>query len=276
MDPATAAQTGHVYRDYTRFLTARSLRGARIGVWRAGRFGISPETDTIMEKTIARLKALGATIVDPANIPIEAASAAENTALHYEFKHDIGAYLRTYTGRGYPKTLAGLIAFNRTHYKQEMRYFGQEIFLAAQATSGSLSDPAYVKARHDATSIARKAIDNTLRANRLDAIIAPTNSPAWTTDLVNGDHFLVSSSSPAAVAGYANITVPAGYSFGLPVGVSFIAGRWAEPKLIGLAYAWEHATHVRKPPQLLPTLPTGASAALTTTTAGKASAHSPF
>ena len=130
------------------------------------------------------------------------------------------------------------------------------------------------KARTAARSIARKAIDSTLRAHRLDAIVAPTNSPAWTTDLVNGDHFLLGSSTPAAVAGYANVTVPAGYSFGLPVGVSFIGGRWAEPKLIGLAYAWEHATHVRKPPQFLPTLPTGAGAALDR--AGRTSAHSPF
>ena len=182
-----------------------------------------------MEKTISHLEALGATVVDPANIPIEPAYAPENTALLYEFKHDIRAYLRTYTGRG-PRTAA--------------------------------------------RSIARKAIDSTLRAHRLDAIVAPTNSPAWTTDLVNGDHFLLGSSTPAAVAGYANVTVPAGYSFGLPVGVSFIGGRWAEPKLIGLAYAWEHATHVRKPPQFLPTLPTGAGAALDR--AGRTSAHSPF
>jgi amidase len=274
-DPATAAQAGHVYRDYTRFLNARSLRGARIGVWRTGNFGISPETDTIMEKTITRLKALGATIVDPANIPIEAAYDPETTALNYEFKHDIRAYLRAHTGRGYPKTLAGLIAFNRAHYKQEMRYFGQDVFLASQATSGSLTDPTYVKARSDARSIARKAIDATLRAHRLDAIIAPTNSPAWTTDLVNGDHFLLGSSTPAAVAGYANITVPAGYSFGLPVGVSFIGGHWAEPRLISLAYAWEHATQVRRAPQFLPTLPTGGAPAPTPAGSGSA-AHSLF
>jgi amidase len=143
-----------------------------------------------------------------------------------------------------------------------MRYFGQETFLQSQATSGSLTDPTYVKARRDATSIARRAIDDTLRAHRLDAIIAPTNSPAWTTDLVNGDHFLVSSSAPAAIAGYADVTVPAGYSFGLPVGVSFMAGRWSEPRLLGLAYAWEHATHVRNAPQFLPTLPTGDAPAL--------------
>jgi amidase len=214
--------------------------------------------------------------VDAANIPIEPAYAPETTALNYEFKHDIRAYLRAHTGRGYAKTLSGLIAFNRAHYKQEMRYFGQEVFLASQATSGSLTDPTYVKARSAARSIARKAIDATLRAHRLDAIIAPTNSPAWTTDLVNGDHFLLGSSTPAAVAGYANITVPAGYSFGLPVGVSFIGGRWAEPRLISLAYAWEHATQVRKPPQFLPTLPTDGAPALAPARSGSAGQHGLF
>ena len=131
-----------------------------------------------------------------------------------------------------------------------MRYFGQEIFLQSQATT-SLRDPAYLKARHDATSIAQRAINTTMRKYRLDAIIAPTNAPAWTTDLINGDHFLVSSSSPAAVSGYPSITVPAGYSHSLPVGMSLIGGRWDEPELLALSYAWEQATHVRTPPQFL-------------------------
>jgi amidase len=253
-DPATASQKGHVYRDYTRFLGSRSLKGARIGVWRAGKFGVSPETDAVMEATIKRMKALGATVVDAADIPIDAAYEPEGTALLYEFKHDINAYLAKYAGRGYPKTLADLIAFNKAHAAQELRWFGQETFVQAQATTGSLTDPAYVKARSDARSIARKAIDDTLRKYRLDAVLAPTNSPAWTTDLVNGDHFLLGSSSPAAIAGYANISVPAGYSHGLPVGASLIGGRWQEPRLLALAYAWERATHVRTPPRFLPTL----------------------
>jgi amidase len=124
----------------------------------------------------------------------------------------------------------------------------------AQDTDG-LSDPAYQKARSDATSIAQQAIDDTLAKYHLDAIIAATNSPAWKTDLVHGDQFLVGSSSPAAISGYASITVPAGYSSSLPVGVSFIAGRWSEPELIKLGYSWEQATHIRRPPQFLPTLP---------------------
>jgi len=132
-----------------------------------------------------------------------------------------------------------------------MRYFGQEVFLAAQATSGSLTDPAYVKARRDATTTARKAINSTLRKHDLDAIVAPTNSPAWTTDLVNGDHFLLGSSSPSAISGFPNITVPAGYASGLPVGASFIGAKWGEPKLLSLTYSWEQATHVRRPPRFL-------------------------
>ncbi|MGI8677927.1 MAG: amidase [Jatrophihabitans sp.] len=253
-DAATAAQRGQVHPDYTKFLRPGALRGARIGVWRKGTFGASPETDVIMERTIAKMRMLGATIVDPANIPIDAASGPENTALLFEFKHDIAAYLRAHTSARYPKTLQDLINFDNAHRAQEMKYFGQEIFLQAQAT-GTLSDPTYLKARKDAASIARHAIDDTLAKYRLDAIIAPTNSPAWTTDLINGDHFLVSSSSPSAISGYPSVTVPAGYSFHLPVGVSFIGGKWHEPQLIALGYAWEQATHIRRPPQFLKTVP---------------------
>ena len=212
------------------------VRGARIGVWREGTFGSSPETDAVMERTIKRLRGLGATIVDPANIPIEPAYDPENTALQYEFKHDIAKYLRAYTAPRYPTRLADPIAFNRAHRSQEMRFFGQEAFLAAQATSGSLTDPAYVKARRDATTTARRAVNDTLRKHDLDAVIAPTNSPAWTTDLVNGDHFLLGSSSPSAISGFPNITVPAGYASGLPVGASFIGAKWGEPRLLSLAY----------------------------------------
>lgn len=253
-DTATAAQRGKVTADYTKYLKPGALKGARLGVWREGNFGSSPETDAIMEQTIARLKSLGAVIVDPANVPIDAAYADENTALQYEFKAEIAAYLKKNTSAKYPKTLQELINFNNSRPK-ELKYFGQEIFTAAQA-EGPLTDPAYVKARANARSVAQHSIDDTMKKYKLDAIIAPTNSPAWTTDLINGDHFLVGSSSPAAIAGYPNITVPAGYSFHLPVGVSFLGGRWDEPELIGLTYSWEQATHVRRVPQFLPTVPT--------------------
>lgn len=253
-DSATAAQRGHVSIDYTKYLRPGALKGARIGLWRQGNFGSSPETDAIMERTIAKMKSLGASIVDPANVPIDAAYKPENTALLFEFKHDIAAYLMAHTTSRYPKTLQDLINFDNAHKAREMKYFGQEIFLQSQAT-GTLSDPTYIKARKDATSIARHAIDDTMTKYHLDAIIAPTNSPAWTTDLINGDHFLVGSSSPAAISGYPSITVPAGYSFHLPVGVSFIGSRWDEPKLIALSFAWEQATHIRQAPRFLKTVP---------------------
>src|SRR3954451_1796401 len=168
-DPATSAQTGHVTTDYTRYLDRGALRGARIGVWRQGNFGASPQTDAIMETTIARLRSLGATVVDPTDLPIEAAYGPEFTALLYEFKHDIAQYLHANTSAGYPKTLQDLIDFDNAHAAQEMPYFGQEIFLLAQDTDG-LSDPDYQKARDDATSIAQRAIDETMARYHLDAI----------------------------------------------------------------------------------------------------------
>jgi amidase len=253
-DRATRAQRGHVFKSYTRFLRRNALKGARIGIWRKGNFGLSPETDRVMRRAIARLKKLGAKIVDPANIKIEPAFGPETTALDFEFKHDIGKYLRTFTKPGYPKSLKGLIRFNRHHRAKEMHWFGQEIFLAAQAT-GRLTSPTYKKARHKATSIARHAINSTMRKFHLDAILAPTNSPAWTTDLVNGDHFSVGTSTPSAVAGFPDLTVPAGYVDHLPIGMSLIGRKWSEPKLIALAYSWEQATHVRRMPHLRPTLP---------------------
>jgi amidase len=253
-DPATRAQRGHVFKHYTRFLHKNALKGARIGIWRKGNFGVSPETDRVMRHAIARLKKLGARVVDPANIKIAPAFGPESTALNFEFKHDIHKYLTTYTKPRFPKTLKGLIRFNNHHRAKEMHWFGQETFLAAQA-SGPLTSPKYKKARHDATSIARNAINSTLRKFHLDAILAPTNSPAWTTDLVNGDHFSIGTSTPSAVSGFPSVTVPAGYADHLPIGMSLIGRRWSEPKLISLAFSWEQATHIRRMPHLRPSLP---------------------
>jgi amidase len=255
-DAATADQAGHAYTDYTQFLDADALDGARIGVWREGTYdpSISPEIDAIMNATVANLEAAGATIVDPARIPIEPAYGPEFTALLCEFKSDIATYLQTNTGASYPKTLQDLIDFNDAHPELEGPW-NSLLFDLAQETGGR-ADPDCVAAREEATSIAQAAINDTLAANNLDAIIAPTNSVAWVTDPVNGDlggdfSTFVGSSSPSAIAGYANVTVPAGFVGPLPVGVSFIGGRWDEPTLIGLAYAFEQATHVRVPPTFL-------------------------
>jgi len=257
-DPATAAQAGHAYTNYRQFLDKHALQGARIGVWREGTYDptISPEIDTIMNATVAKLEAEGATIVDPTRIPIEPAYGPEFDALKCEFKSDIAGYLAAHTTAGYPKTLQDLIDFNNAHPNLEGPW-NSRLFVDSQATGGRASAEC-VAARQQATSIAQAAIDDTLAANNLDAIIAPTNGPAWVTnsDPTKGDldgnfSLFVGSSSPSAIAGYATITVPAGYVGPLPIGVSFIGGRWDEPKLIGLAYAWEQATHVRVPPRFL-------------------------
>jgi amidase len=257
-DPATADQAGNAFADYRQFLRADALEGARIGVWRSGTYdpALSPEVDAIMNETVARLRALGATVVDPVSVPIEPAYDPEFTALLCEFKDDIASYLETYTAPDYPKTLQDLIDFNEANPGLEGPW-NSLIFELAQETNGR-DDPACTAARDEANAVARASIDDTLAANDLDAIIAPTNGPAWVTDPVNGDlggdfSTFVGSSSPAAIAGYPDITVPAGFVGPLPVGVSFIAGRWSEPKLISLAYAFEQATRVRVPPQFLST-----------------------
>ena len=254
-DAATKGAAGYAGRDYTRSLNVDALKGARIGVARKQYFGYSPAADRLIEQAIADMKARGAVIVDPADIPTAAKmDGCEIEVLLYELKADLNAYL---AGRGPSsrvRTLQDVIAFNEQEKDREMPFFGQELFLTAQK-KGALTSPRYRAARAQCRSLAREqGIDLVMRQHRLDAIIAPTGSPAWTTDPVNGDHFVGASSTPAAVAGYPSITVPAGQAHGLPVGISFIGTAWSEPKLIGLAYAYEQATRHRRPPTFRPTL----------------------
>ena len=265
-DAATAAQTGHAFTDYTQFLDANALQGARIGVWRVGTYDptISPEIDAMMNATVATLQAKGATIVDPARIPIEPAYGPEFTALLCEFKSDLPSYFAANTAAGYPRTLQDVIDFNNAHPELEGPW-NSAIFELAQATGGR-ADPDCTAARTFATSTAQAAIDDLMAANDLDAIIAPTNGPAWVTDPVNGDlggdfSLFVGSSSPSAIAGYGSVTIPAAFVGPLPLGVSFIGGRWDEPTLIGFAYALEQAIHVRVPPTFIPSTSAAAAAA---------------
>jgi amidase len=250
-DPATAASAAHAPRDYAKFLDAGALKGARIGVARKQYFGYSDAADRVVNQAIADMKAQGAVIVDPADIPTAAKmDGCEMDVLLYEFKADLNAYLAGLGPSARVHSLEELIAFNDREKAREMPYFGQELFLSAQK-KGPLDSPPYRLALAKCRALARtQGIDFVLKQHRLDAIVAPTGSPAWTTDLINGDHFTGASSTPAAVAGYASIAVPAGQAFGLPVGVSFIGGAWSEPRLIALAYAYEQATKHRHAPRL--------------------------
>jgi amidase len=255
---ATRASRGKAQADYTRFLDAKGLAGARLGVARAHFFGGNPAADRAMEAAVAEMKRLGAVIVDPADIATAGKfDDSELDVLLYEFKADLNRYLAELGPAAPVRTLADLIAWNASHAAQEMPYFGQELFEMAEK-KGPLSDAAYQKALAKNHRLARtEGIDATLAKHKLDAIVAPTGTPAWLIDLVNGDAPGLSSSSPGAVAGYPSVTVPAGYVRGLPVGISFIGPAWSEAKLVRYAYSFEQATKHRKPPRFLPTAEVG-------------------
>ncbi len=233
--------------DYAGNLTEDALDGARIGVFRGHRgAGVDARVEKIVADTIATLRSLGAEVVDPVEIETEGMRDAAREVLNYEFKVDLNKYLEN---SGAPiKSLADIIAFNDANAETVMPFFGQERMLAAQL-KGPLSDAEYLEALATSKRIARDGIDNALAANDLDALIAPTRGPAWLTDHINGDQSSgISSSSLAAISGYASITVPAGDVVGLPIGISFIGAAFSDAKLILFAYAFEQAGYARKPP----------------------------
>jgi amidase len=249
-DSATAAGAGKVSADYTSFLNPHGLRGARLGVARKY-FGFNDDVDKLMNDTLGLLKREGAEIVDPADLPSHGKfDATEFTVLLYELKTDLNAYLAARPGA--PASLKDIIDFNENNRAKEMPYFGQDVFIKAQA-KGPLSEKEYTDALVANHRLARaEGIDAVMDQFHLDAVVAPSGAPAWLTDLVDGDHDLGESSNAAAVAGYANITVPAGFISGLPVGVSFFGRAWSEPLLLGIAYSFEQASKARRPPQFLP------------------------
>jgi amidase len=266
-DAATADQAGHAFTDYTQFLNDHALQGKRIGVWRDGTYTpnvVGPVVEPILNNVITALRSQGATVVDPTNIEFPP-NYAEGAALDCEFKTDIATYLHTYvhgtnpvTHAPYPQTLADLIAFDQAHQNLEGPW-NDRTFEDAEATNGRDAECAAFRAA--TTPPLQAEIDGLMAANHLDAIIALTNGPAWPTndnpnegDLNGHFEYFVGSSTAAAATGYADITVPAAHDAGLPMGITFIGGRWDEPKLIGLAYDYEQATHVRVPPQFIPTI----------------------
>ena len=252
-DPDTAAADGRVPADgYAGALDPNGLQGARLGVLRGPFVGYSPHADRLFEAAVERLRALGAEIVDPVELPHAGEYRdSELEVLLYEFKSDLNAYLAGRTGLQVA-TLEDLIAFNEANRDREMPYFGQELFEMAQA-KGPLTDAAYRDALARNRRLAGpEGIDAALAAHDLDGLVAPTLGPAWVTDLVNGDNYLGASSSPAAVAGYPNVTVPAGFAMGLPVGISFIGTAWSEADLIRFAYAFEQGTGHRQAPTFAP------------------------
>ena len=251
-DATTALSEGKAYRDYTQFLKADGLRGARLGVARKF-FGSHAEADKLMETAIGEMKRLGAEIIDPADLSTHGKfGGAEFEVLLYEFKADLTAYLEGLGANAPVRTLKEIIEFNERNPRREMPHFAQETFLKAEA-KGPLTEKGYLEAREKCRRLSRdEGIDALMTKHNLDALLAPTTGPAHLTDLVYGDRGIGGSTSPAAMAGYPSITVPLGFIAGLPVGISFFGPAYSEPILLKLAFAFEQATKVRKAPRFLP------------------------
>ncbi|MGA7629152.1 MAG: amidase, partial [Terriglobales bacterium] len=256
-DSATANSAGKSFPDYATFLNPAGLNGARLGVVRKY-FGFNDAVDKLMERLIGEMRHAGAEIIDPADIPtIGKFDDSEMTVLLYELKADLAAYLarRSETSIGNPiKSLKDVIDFNERNRDREMAFFGQDLFVKAQQ-KGPLSSKEYLDALEMNHRLSRaEGIDFVMDKFKLDALVAPTGGPAWVTDLINGDHSAGGSSSAAAVAGYPNINVTAGYLWGLPVGISFFGRAWSEPTLLKIAYSFEQLTKARQKPRFLATI----------------------
>jgi len=256
-DAATAAMPADRAASATVALPDDALRGVRLGVARTFFTGFD-EADALIEQAIAVLKRLGAEIVDPVDLAQPSYNDAELRVLLYETKADLPKYLASFAATAQVKTLADVIAFNRAHRDREMAWFGQELFERAEKLGG-LDSKEYLDSLAECRKGARDdGIDRVLQANRLDALIAPTGGPAWLIDPVNGDHSSASFSTPAAVAGYPHLTVPAGLVRGLPIGLSFVGAAWSEERLLAFGHAYERATALRREPTYTRvTTPTG-------------------
>lgn len=250
-DPLTLDTSIKRIDDYTRGLDPRGLDGAKIGVAR-DLFGFSAKVDQVINEALEAIRKLGAILVDPVKLAeSNELREAELQVLLYEFKYDLNAYLASLGPTAHVRTLRDIIQFNEQHRESELKFFGQDLFLMAEA-KGPLTDSDYTKALETCRRLSRtEGIDAVMAKHNLDAIVAPAGGPAWLTDLVNGDHFIGSSSSFAAISGYPGITVPAGFISGLPIGISFFGKPFSEPALLKFAYAFEQATHHRKPPKFL-------------------------